>query len=129
VSETAAENAAPRTHRLNTCAQCRDWGKYERHEDHATVAIQSEPIALVWVPGGERRADTIHRAGCAHLNLTSDPNPLVALTVEDARAEIADAMGWEDYPEDESGSGFAIDAAPCTAMVADVSGASARMAP
>ena len=24
-------------HHLNTCVQCRDWGKYERHEDHAEV--------------------------------------------------------------------------------------------
>lgn len=39
----SAEKDVTRTHRLNTCAQCRDWGKYERHEDHTPAAIQPSP--------------------------------------------------------------------------------------
>jgi hypothetical protein len=36
------EKSVPRTHHLNTCVQCRDWGKYERHEDHAPRAGGSD---------------------------------------------------------------------------------------
>lgn len=36
MSEHSAESDATpiRTHHMNTCVQCRDWGHLERHEDH-----------------------------------------------------------------------------------------------
>ena len=73
----------------------------------------AEKDALVWVPNNSRHADTVHRAGCAHLRLSGEAIPLAATSPEAAEAEIAGAMGWEDYPADESGMGFEIHVSPC----------------
>lgn len=35
LADVPALVAEVRAHRLNSCQSCRDWGKWERHEDHA----------------------------------------------------------------------------------------------
>lgn len=68
---------------------------------------------LVWTQDGKHFDSTIHVKGCAHTRLRSPVGSLEATTVEDAKAEIADAMGWGDYPEDANGTGFVLRVAPC----------------
>jgi len=71
-------------------------------------------MILIWAQDGKHWTDTIHVAECAHLHLRRAPEmPLEATDPEQAKAEIAYAMGWADYPEDADGIGFDINVAPC----------------
>ena len=70
-------------------------------------------MELVWTRDGKRGTDTIHRAGCQHTRMADDINPLDARDVAAALVEIAQSMGWDDYPSDESGQAFDLHVSPC----------------
>lgn len=71
----------------------------------------------VWTRNNRRGVDTVHLAGCRH-NLLPDrhtgarPTELEAATLDGAQREIAEYMGWNNWPEDHDAA-FQIDVAPC----------------
>lgn len=68
---------------------------------------------LVWTQDGPQGVDTIHRAGCSHTRMSNNRVPLDAADVDEAKRQIAEDMGWDDYPDDGEGCGFEIRVAPC----------------
>lgn len=74
-------------------------------------------MELVWTRDGKHRTDTVHRAGCQHIRISqarsNEGGPLTATSADEAVREIAHTMGWDDFPADADGVGFAIHVAPC----------------
>jgi len=71
----------------------------------------------VWTRNNKQGVDTVHLAGCRH-NLLPDrhtgahPTELHADTLDEAQREIADYMGWDNWPNDHDAA-FELRIAPC----------------